>query len=47
MKTQTHLSVAHDEVPRLLNLPWRGILTTAGVLAAALYPVEALVQTLT
>lgn len=46
MKTQTYLSVDHDETPRLLNLPWRGILMTAGVLAAALFPAEALVQTL-
>lgn len=46
MKTPTYLTVDDDETPRLLHLPWRGILMTAGVLAAALYPAEALVQTL-
>ncbi len=47
MKSPTFLTVDKDETPRLLNLPWRGILMTAGVLVAAPYPAEALVQTLT
>lgn len=46
MKNQTYLTVDHDETPRLLHLPWRGILMTAAVLVAALFPAEALVQTL-
>jgi hypothetical protein len=46
MKNQTYLTVDHDETPRLLHLPWRRILMIVGVLVAALFPAEALVQTL-
>lgn len=46
MKNPSYLRVDHDETPRLLHLPWRGILMTAGVLVAALFPAEAVVQTL-
>lgn len=46
MKDDTYLTLHQDAAPRLLHLPWRGILMTAGMLAAALYPAEALVKTL-
>lgn len=46
MKAESHLQRHEDNTPRLLHLPWRGILTAAGMLAAALYPAEALVKTL-
>ena len=46
MKDESYLKLNEDSTPRLLHLPWRGILTTAGMLAAVLYPAEALVRTL-
>ena len=46
MKDDSYLNLDQDPTPRLLHLPWRGILMTAGILAAALYPAEALVKTL-
>lgn len=46
MKDESYLKLHQDHTPRLLHLPWRGILMTAGVLVAVLYPAEALVKTL-
>lgn len=46
MKDESYLTLHQDHTPRLLHLPWRGILMTAGMLAAVLYPAEALVKTL-
>lgn len=46
MKDDSYIKLHQDPTPRLLNLPWRGILVTAGILVAALFPAEALVKTL-